>query len=76
MKIHSSKKLKGLIQFRNVFDKIPLIQEHIEFNNPCSELENYMENINKIFLTLEELELIKSNYADFYNIFKLDFILE
>lgn len=76
MKIHSSKKLKGLIQFRNVFDKIPLIQEHVEFNNPCSELQNYMENIDKIFLTQDELELIKNDYTDFYNRFKLNFILE
>lgn len=76
MKIRSSKKLQDLIQFRNVFDKIPLIQEHIEFNSPCSELENYMKNIDKIFLTPEELELIKNNYTDFYNRFKLDFILE
>lgn len=76
MKIHNSKKLKDLIQFRNVFDKIPLIQEHIEFNNPCQELDNYMKNIDKIFLTQDELELIKNDYTDFYNRFKLDFILE
>ena len=76
MKIRSSKKLKDLIQFRNVFDKMHLIQEHMEFNNSCPELENYMKNIDKIFLTQEELELIKNNYTDFYNRFKLDFILE
>ena len=76
MKIHSSKKLKDLFQFRNVFDKISLIQEHMEFNSPCPELENYMKNIDKIFITPEELKLIKNNYTDFYNRFKLDFILE
>lgn len=76
MKIHSSKKLKDLIEFRNVFDEISLIQEHVEFNSSCLELENYMKNIDKIFLTEEELSLIESNYTDFYNRFKLDFILE